>query len=120
MARTITALPLSGSTNGRPIGVGTSAVTIHTATSDADQTDMVELSVFNANASTRTLTLRFGSSSHPDVMTFTVPGNGSAGNDGAIPIGEFLLRGGVVLEGVASAASSLAIVGKVKRIDLTA
>ncbi len=121
MARTVTRTPLSGSTNGRPIAIATTATTIHTATSDADQTDDIELSVFNSNNSPRTLTLRFGSSSHPDVMTFTVPGKGTAGSDGALPIGTFTLKGGVVLQGLSSDDStSLAIVGKVTRQDLTA
>jgi hypothetical protein len=120
MARTLSPIPLSGSTNGRPIAVATTATTIHTATSDADQTDFAELFVTNASTSAVTLSLRFGSSSYPDVMTVTVPGNGAAGNDGALPIGEFLLNGGVILSAVANAANALAIVGKVKRFDTAA
>lgn len=120
MARNITRLKLSGSTNGRPISVGTSSTTLHTATSDGDQLDTVELYVFNVDTQPQTLTIECGGTSFPDAFTMTVPAKGSAGSDGLIPVGTFDLQGGVNLRAKAGSASKLGIVGRVVRQDVSA
>lgn len=62
-------LPLSGSTDGRPIKIVATAspgTTVHTASSDVTEVDAVYLWAANTSATAATLTIQWGGTTDPD------------------------------------------------------
>ena len=113
----ITRVPLSGSTNGRPIGLSNVASTtiIHTATSTADVVDQMILACTNVTAGILKLILEVGGTAFGDQLEFQIPANHTL----ALPI-NLQLSGGVIVYGVAPAATNLLVHGYVQRIDQSA
>lgn len=111
---------LSGSTDGRGIKVtGTTsgaAVTVHTATANAGDIDLVTLFAVNqdADGETRTLTLGWGGTTDPDhLVTLTIPCK-----VGPVMVCDRLpLLNGLVIGAWADEANDVMIYGHVQRVD---
>ena len=98
---------LSGSTDGQPITIGTTNVTIHTA--DATAKDEVWIYAHNIGADDKLLTLTFGGG-YP--VKYTVPKQ-----DGLkVIIPGLVLTNSKVVQALAETAGYLAITGYVNRI----
>lgn len=111
---------LSGSTNGRPISITSTSgtgQTIHTATSTANEVDVIELFASNENSVDETLTLQVGGTTdYTDTIKTELKALGNVGQDGAIPLGTITLDGGAVLRAIADNASKVKVWGNVRRI----
>lgn len=112
------ALPLSGSTNGRPIPVAATATpgtTIHTAVAGATSVDEVYLFASNVTTAAATLTVEWGGVSDPGdhLVKALVIGP----NSYAVPIalGQ-RLQGAVVVKAFSPTASAINITGWVNRV----
>lgn len=116
----ITKQYLSGSTTGKQIKVtGNSsgaAVTVHTA--DASAKDEVWLYADNDDTSAILLTIEWGGTTDVDnTIKVTVPGRGTAGEDGMYPVIPGLILGNsLVVKAFAGTADKIKISGWVNRI----
>lgn len=125
MAIAITKIPLSGSTNGKPIKItGTNsagAVTIHTGQSGTAGADEVILAAANSHTASVSLTLAIGGTVDPDnliVMTLEQRSI-AAGRDGLIPIvgaGELVINNSIAVTAWASVANVVTITGCAHRV----
>ncbi len=110
---TVSKQKLSGSTNGRPIGLNTSAnTTIHTANNTAGYLDEVWIYASNAGSANNTLTLNLGGTSTADILVVNIQNN-----DSVLVIPGIPMDGGVVISAKTSANSQVAIFGFVNRIN---
>lgn len=105
-------IPLSGSTDGKPIAVAAAAspgTTIHTAQASATFHDLVELEATNTDTVERPLTLEIGGTLAANQKVFTVPPGET------IALGVQLVRNSVVISAFSNSASKINIVGKAAR-----
>lgn len=113
---TYTKLPLSGSTNGRPIKVAATATpgtTIHTAGSGATNIDEVWLWCANTDTVTRKLTVEFGGTTSPDdTIEVGIPAESGL----VLVIPGLPLQNSLVIKAFAAAANVVTITGYVNRI----
>lgn len=113
----LTKIPLSGSTHGRPIKVAATAIgagtTIHTAlaTTVDGEGDEIVLDAFNSDSVERTLTIGWGGTTDPDdLIEFALqPGE----RQHVVP--GLLLRNALVVKAAASAANVVTVQGYVVR-----
>lgn len=106
---------LSGSVNGRPISIDTSATPgtlIHTA--DATDLDEVWLWAANTDASQVQLTIEFGGVAAPDDIIEVGIG---AGTGLILVIPGWILTGGLIVRAFAATADVINIGGYVNRIE---
>lgn len=112
----IAKIPLSGSTDGRPIKVAATSdpgTTIHTAQSGTTGVDEIWLYANNTSGSDVTLTIEWGSNSSPDDLIIqTIPHQ--AGLMLIVP--GFLLRNSLVAKAYAGTANVVNITGFVNSI----
>jgi len=110
----------SGSSNGKPIAITSTSgtgQTIHTATSTADEVDVIELFASNESSNDETLTLQIGGTTdYTNTMKVELKALGNIGQDGAIPLGTFTLSGGEVLRAIADTTNTVKVWGNVRRI----
>ncbi len=114
---TLTKLPLSGSTNGRPIKVvatATAGTTIHTtaATTGVDNYDEIWAWAYNSDSANQTLTIEFGGTSAPD-DTIQISLAFQAGLFFVLP--GIILQNSLVVKAFASKANVVTICGYVNR-----
>lgn len=111
----VTKLKLSGSTDGRPIKVATTATagtTLHTA--HASNLDEVWLWAVNSDSASKKLTIEFGGTTSPDdLIELTV--SGETGLTLIIP--GLIVTNSVVVRAFAETANLVNIVGFVNRIS---
>ena len=111
----VTKLKLSGSTDGRPIKVATTATagtTLHTA--HASNLDEVWLWAVNSDSVSKKLTIEFGGTTSPDdLIELTV--SGETGLTLIIP--GLIVTNSVVVRAFAETANLVNIVGFVNRIS---
>lgn len=111
---TMTTLPLSGSTNGRPIKVAETATPgtlIHTASATAQ--DRVYLTVTNSTSAPVAITVEKGGVTSPDdlvVEAFEIPGGGFPWE-----LPPMQLTGGLVIRAFAATTNVLLVDGFVNR-----
>lgn len=110
---------LSGSTDGRGIKVAataTAGTTVHTATANASDIDLVTLWAVNqdADSETRTLTIEFGGTTAPDdLITLPIPAKA-----GLVLICERMpILNSLVVRAFADEANDVIIFGRVERVD---
>lgn len=103
---------LSGSTNGRPINVGTTSTTVHDATSTANEFDEYHLWATNTTAAAVDLTMEVGGTAFPDAVTVSVPANSTIEVLPGLQVGS-----GVNVDAKAASASAIAIHGYILRIN---
>lgn len=111
MAQTFTKLKLSGSTNGRPIGVtptSTAGETIHTA--HATRLHQVLLRASNIHTAAVELTLEIGGTGAGDQVKYTIQPKDT------IPLDPILITGSVVIAAFADQADKINIFGEVNEI----
>lgn len=110
---------LSGSTDGKPVKItatATTGTTIHTATANANDIDLISLWAVNndADGETRTLTLEWGTTTAAD-GNVVVPVPCKAG---PVMICDRLpLMNGLLVTGFADEANDVLILGHVQRVD---
>lgn len=114
MATTFQAVPLSGSTNGRPIPIAATATPgtlLHTA--HASALDEVYLYAANITAAAVTLTIQFGGVTTGDNLVVT----SISANSGPVQLafGQ-RLTGGVEVRAFAATANAINMTGVVNRI----
>ncbi len=113
-------IPLSGSTNGKPIVVvatATAGTTIHTAGSGTPNIAEIWLWVSNITGSAATLTLEWGGVTDPGQLL--VKAYSIAANSGPILIAPGLpLNNGVVVGAFSGTASALNVSGFCNRITV--
>lgn len=120
MPDTYTIEKLSGSTDGKGIKItGTNsagAVTIHTATANANDIDLVTVYAQNndADGEVRTLTIEFGGPTSPDNLII-IPIPAKVGP--VLVFERFPALGGIVIEGFADEADDVIMYGRVERVD---
>ena len=114
MATTFQAVPLSGSTNGRPIPIAATATPgtlLHVAS--ASSLDEVYLYAANITAAAVTLTIQFGGVTTGDNLVVTsIPANSSPVQ---LAFGQ-RLTGGVEVRAFAATAGAINMTGVVNRI----
>lgn len=111
-------IPLSGSTNGKPIKVAATAIgsgtTIHTAQSGTSFIDEVWAWASNTDSTDRTLTIGHGGTTDPDDLTLktvTIPAN-----SGPVCISPGLpLQNSLIVKAAAGTANVVTISGYVIR-----
>lgn len=114
----LTKIPLSGSTNGKPIKVSATAIgsgtTIHAAQSGTTYVDEVWLWASNLDSSDRTLTIGWGGTTDPDDLTLktvTIPAN-----SGPVCVSPGLpLQNSLVVKAAASVTNIITLTGYVNR-----
>lgn len=117
---TYSKVKLSGSTDGKQIKVtGTSsgaAVTVHTA--HASALDEVWLYADNDSTSAVLLTLEFGGTTDVDnTIKVTIPGKGTEGADGLVPvIAGLILTNSLLVKAYAATGNVIKLSGYVNRI----
>lgn len=113
---TFSKLPLSGSTNGRPVKVvqtATAGTTIHAAGSGTDNLDEIWLWCVNSDSATRKLTIEFGGTTSPDdTIEMGVPSESGL----YLVVPGLVLNNSCVVKAFASVANVLVIAGYVNRI----
>jgi hypothetical protein len=114
---TWTKLPLSGSTNGRPIKVVATSLagtTIHTAaaTTGVDNYDEVWLFGYNSDTANRSLTVQFGGTTAPD-DSITITLSPQAGLFLVLP--GIIIQNSLVVKAFASTANVVMVSGYVNR-----
>ena len=113
---TYTKLPLSGSTNGKPIAVsatGTPGTLIHTAQSGTSGIDEIWLYVVNSTTSNVKLTLEFGGTTTAENIEVTV-----VAESGLLLVTPgLILNNSQVVRAFAGTTNVLNIVGYVNRIS---
>lgn len=111
-------IPLSGSTDGRPIKVAATAspgTTIHTAVTGVTEADLIYLWVANTDSSARTITVQWGGTTDPDdahPKSYSIAAN-------SIPTPVAFgqpLRNGLIVKAFASSANVLTITGFAMRV----
>lgn len=116
MASTIQPRHLSGRANGLPIAVAATATPgtlIHTATSGANEFDMVTLYASNVTVSSVTLTIEWGGTTATGdlgVKDLVIPANSSQ-----TLVMRGRLSGGVVVRAFCSTTNAINITGTVER-----
>lgn len=111
-------IPLSGSTDGRPIKVAATSspgTTIHTALSSATGVDTVYLWAANTSASAATLTIQWGGTTDPDdahPKGYSLSANGVP----TLVASGAALRNGLVIKAFSGTANVITITGYVRRI----
>lgn len=119
MTTAITRIPLSASTDGRPIKVvqtATAGTTIHTAQASVASGNMDCPNIYACNTSSSDVILTmecWGTTSPDDLVKRTIP----AGETVAVPVPAG--RNGLVLRAFASAGNVITISGWVDRIVVT-
>lgn len=113
----ISKIPLSGSTNGRPIKVAATATAgtlIHTAQSSTTLVDVIHLWAVNSDTVDRKLTLELGGVTSPDdLIEVTIPAE-----DGLhLVLPGVVLQNSLVLRAFAASANVVNLVGYVDRIS---
>lgn len=106
------AIPLSASTDGRPILISTIADpgnTIHTSQASATFFDEVQAVASNNDTIAHKITLEWGSNTASDLVIVTVPAGQS------IPLPSVFLRNALVLKIFADLANKVLIAGRVIR-----
>lgn len=110
---TYTKLPLSGSTDGRPVKVAataTAGTTIHTTGSDIDE---VWLWASNTDSVVRKLTIEFGGTTSPDdTIEVSIPAESGL----VLVIPGIPLQNTLVVRAFAATANVVNVVGFVNRI----
>lgn len=114
---TVSRIPLSGSTHGRPIKVtGTStgaSVTVHTAQSSTTTVDDVTIYAYNSDTQSRTLTIEFGGTTSPDDLIVTpIPAQQGL----VLVVPGMPLRNSLVVKAFASSANVVTVSGFVNRV----
>lgn len=113
---TYTKLPLSGSTNGKPIAIAatsTPGTTIHTAQSGTSGIDEIWLYVVNSTTSNVKLTLEFGGTTTAENIEVTV-----VAESGLLLVTPgLILNNSQVVRAFAGTTNVLNIVGYVNRIS---
>jgi hypothetical protein len=107
---------LSGSTNGRPIGLtqtATAGDTIHTATSTSGEFDEVWLYFYNRNASAIVITIEFGGVTAADTRTISLNSDTRT-----LVVSEQVIAGGLTVAAfAASNPTDISVAGWVNRIS---
>lgn len=113
---TYTKLPLSGSTNGRPIKVAATATpgtTIHTAGSGTTNLDEVWIWAVNSDTVARKLTIEFGGTTSPDdTIEMGVPSESGL----YLVVPGLVLNNDCVVKAFSNSANVLLIAGYVNRV----
>ena len=113
---TYTKLPLSGSTNGKPIAIAatsTPGTTIHTAQSGTSGIDEIWLYVVNSTTSNVKLTLEFGGTTTAENIEVTV-----VAESGLLLVTPgLILNNSQIVRAFAGTTNVLNIVGYVNRIS---
>jgi hypothetical protein len=109
-------LPLSGSTNGKPIKVAATATlgtTIHTAVSGTSDFDEIWLYAMNTSSAAVQLTIEFGGATAPDqnLIVTVQPKDGLL-----LVVPGLILQNGLVVTAFASTADVVTLSGFVNRI----
>lgn len=111
-------IPLSGSTDGRPVAIsstGSPGSTVHTAATATQVTDHVY--AYAANTATRALllTMEFGGTASADQIIVSIPSQ-----DGHYKVLDGIpLKNSLIFRGFATQAAGLAIAGYVNRASAT-
>lgn len=120
MATNAQLIQLSGSTNGQPIAITStsgSGQVIHTATGTANTVDVLELYTSNEHSADVTLTLQInGTTDYTNTVKTTLKSLGNPGEDGPIPLGQFVLDNSLVMRAICDVASKAKVWGNVRRI----
>ena len=115
MANTYTKIPLSGSTDGRPIKVGATATpgtTIHTAQASTTLVDEMWIWAYNSDASAKTLTIEIGGVTTPyDLVVMSIPGQ--SGLVAVLP--GFILRNSLILRAFCNTTNVVILHGYIHR-----
>ena len=121
MANATAIIPLSGSTQGKPIKVvatGTAGTTLHTTGTSATVVDRIHLEAFNSSAADVVLTIEFGGATAPDqniVQTITA----KTGLTVITPTRRLLLgdgSAGLTVKAFAASGNVVTVLGDVLRI----
>lgn len=113
-----TRIPLSGSTDGRPIKVVATAspgTTVHTASTVATELDAIYLWAANTSAAAATLTIQWGGTTDPDdahPKGYSLAANGIPTMIAAGAV----LRNGLIIKAYSGTANVLTLTGYVLRV----
>ena len=111
-------IPLSGSTDGRPVAIsstGSPGSTVHTAATATQVTDQVYLYAANTATKDLLLTIECGGTASADQVILTIPTQ-----DGHYKIIDgLLLKNSLIYRGFATQSTGLAIAGYVNRASAT-
>lgn len=105
------AMPLSGSTDGRPILVAANSdpgTIIHQALSGATYVDAVWLWAYNSNSTDETLVLEWGGNTDPDDLIPQVLG---AGDTGAVLSAGWVLRNSLYVKAYSTTVDKVIVWG---------
>lgn len=113
---------LSGSTNGKQIKItqtSSAGDTIHTAVTGTTSIDELWLWADNDDTSPILLTIQYGGTTDVDnTIKVTIPGRGTLGSDGLVPvITGLILQNSLVVKAFAATANKIKISGYVNRIS---
>lgn len=110
---TYTSQPLTASTNGKPIAIGTSSTPVHTATTVANATDEVYLWANNTTAAPIALTIEWGGTADGELIAkaLSIPAN-----SGPIQVAPGLRVAGGISVTAKAASAGVNITGFVNHI----